>query len=126
MARPIVMTEEKIKQLKAICRLKPTLADTATFLEVSEDTIENYCKSQGMRFSEFREKHMVHTRFMIVRKIIEQCQKGNTKMLIYASKVLLGWKEPDNGDDDDDDSNDKKRIIVQLNIPSNGRDVIKK
>lgn len=93
MARPKLMTEEKIRQLKQICRLKPTLADCAAFLDISEDTIENYCKKQGMRFSEFREQNMVHTRFMIIRNIIKECEKGNTTMLIYASKNLCGWTD---------------------------------
>ena len=91
--RPSKMTEEKSRQLKAICRLKPTLADCAAFLEVSEDTIENHCNRQGMRFSEFREQNMVHTRFMIIRNIIKECEKGNTAMLIYASKNLCGWSD---------------------------------
>jgi hypothetical protein len=93
MARPIVMTEEKIRQLKSICRLKPTLKDCSAFLEVSEDTIEKYCKKIGTSFSDFREQNMVVTRFMIIRNIIKECEKGNTAMLIYASKNLCGWSD---------------------------------
>lgn len=93
MGRPIVMTEEKIKQLKAICRMKPTLADCAAFLDISEDSIVNYCKSIGLTFSLFREQNMVHTRFMIIRNIIKQCENGSIPMLIYASKNLCGWSD---------------------------------
>lgn len=99
MARPTLMTPEKIRQLEAICRLKPTMADCAAFLDVDESTIEKWIKrTHNIRFSEFRDKHMVHTRFMIIREILEQCKKGNTAMLIFASKNLCGWK--DKHDDD--------------------------
>lgn len=93
MAKKPLMTEEKIKQLKAICRLKPTQKDCASFLDVSEDTIDRYCKTLGLTFAEFREQNMVHTRFMIIRNIIKECEKGNTTMLIYASKNLCGWTD---------------------------------
>lgn len=94
MARPPKMTEEKIRQLKAICRMKPTLADCAAFLEVNTSTIEKWVKrTHGVSFSEFREQNMVHTRFMIIREILEQCEKGNMTALIYASKNLCGWSD---------------------------------
>jgi hypothetical protein len=28
---------------------------------------------------------------MIIRKILEQCEKGNTALLIFAAKNLCGW-----------------------------------
>lgn len=94
MGRPTKMTEEKINQLKAICRLKPTLKDCEAFLDIDETTIEKWIsRACGMTFSAFREKHMVHTRFMIVRNIIKECERGNTALLIYASKNLCGWKD---------------------------------
>lgn len=94
MARPPKMTEEKIRQLKSICRLKPTLQDCASFLDLHPSTIEKWInREHGISYSEFREQNMVHTRFMIVREILEQCKKGNTAMLIWASKNLLGWSD---------------------------------
>ena len=94
MARPIKMTEEKVRQLKAICRMKPTLADCAAFLEVSEDTVERWIKkNHSCSFAAFREQNMVHTRFMIVREMLEQCKKGNMTALIFASKNLCGWSD---------------------------------
>lgn len=94
MARPTKMTEEKIRQLKAICRLKPTIKDCEAFLDIDTTTIEKWIlKTHGISFSEFREQNMVHTRFMIIRNIIQECEKGNTAMLIYASKNLCGWKD---------------------------------
>lgn len=118
MGRPIIMTEEKIRQLKAICRLKPTLEDCSAFLDVCQDTIINYCKSLGITFSEFRDQNMVHTRFMIIRNIIKQCENGNTTMLIYASKNLCGWS-------DKIDASNSNEIIktIQLKYSLNTKDV---
>lgn len=96
--RPTKMTEEKIKQLKAICRLKPTLDDCGAFLDLDPTTIEKWIKrTLGLTFSAFREQHMVQSRFMIIRNILKQCEKGHPLLLIYASKNLCGWS--DNGSD---------------------------
>ena len=92
--RPKKFNEEKDRQLKAVLRLKPTLADCAAFLNVSEDTIERHIRSNyKCSFAEFREQNMVHSRFMVVRNILRECEKGNPTMLIYASKNLCGWKD---------------------------------
>ena len=94
MGAPLKFSEEKDKQLQAILRLKPTLADCAAFLDVSEDTIERHIKkSYKCTYAEFREQKMVHSRFMVVRNILRECEKGNPTMLIYASKNLCGWKD---------------------------------
>lgn len=94
MGAPTKMTPEKIKQLKAICRLKPTLEDCASFLDVDKTTIENWIrKEHDVTFSVFRQQNMVPTRFMIIRNILKECEKGNTAMLIYASKNLCGWSD---------------------------------
>lgn len=94
MARPPKMTEEKIRQLKAICRMKPTLHDCAAFLDVNPSTIDKWIKkNHNCSFSDFREQNMVHTRFMIFREMLEQCKKGHPTMLIWASKNLLGWTD---------------------------------
>jgi hypothetical protein len=90
MAKP-KMTDEKIRQFKAICRLNPTEKDCAAFLDVSEDTLENYCKTLKMTFSEFRTQNMVHTRFALIRKAIHMAENGNPAMLIFCLKNLCGW-----------------------------------
>lgn len=91
MARPIAMTEEKKKQFKTICRLNPTLKDCAAFLEVSEDSIEKYCKSLGLSFSEFRSQNMVQTRFSLIRKALHMAENGNPALMIFCLKNLCGW-----------------------------------
>jgi hypothetical protein len=93
MGRPKKFDDEKIRQLKAICRLKPTMADCAAFLDVHPDTITKYCKSIGLTFSEFREQNMVHTRFSLIRKAINKAEQGDNTMLIFCLKNLCGWAD---------------------------------
>ena len=86
--------EEKYRQLKAICRMKPTLSDCAAFLDVNESTIEKQIrKRHNCTFSDFREQNMVHTRFMVIRGLLDLCEKGNLGALIYTSKNLCGWTD---------------------------------
>lgn len=82
------------QKLKALMRLKPTLADAAAFFECSERTIERFIKDEfELTFVDFREQNMVHTRLSIVRKAIEKAEKGDNVMLIFCLKNLCGWKD---------------------------------
>jgi uncharacterized protein YbcV (DUF1398 family) len=89
-------------KLKALMRLKPTLEDTASFFECSARSIERFIRDEyDLKFVEFREQNMVHTRLAIVRKAIEKAEKGDNVMLIFCLKNLCGWKDKwDNTDDD--------------------------
>lgn len=99
MARPKVEVDET--QLKALMRLKPTLADTAAFFGVSEDTIDRRCKEfSGVSFAEFREQNMVHTRLELQRSALKQANSGNTTMLIFCLKNLCGWRDKQPGEED--------------------------
>jgi len=84
----------EIEQLKALCRLKPTLLDCAAFFEVSDRTIERIiAKYNGMTFVEFREQNMVHTRHTLIRKALDMAMSGNTAMMIFSLKNLCGWAD---------------------------------
>lgn len=88
------MTEEKIKLLENLCRMKPTLEDCGEILGVNTSTIEKWVKrTHKMSFSEFRNQKMAYTRHMIVRELLEQCKKGNMTALIWCSKNLCGWSD---------------------------------
>lgn len=101
MGRPILIDDDKDRQLRGILRLKPTLKDCAAFLEVHPDTVEKHIrKKYKMTFSEFRTENMVHTRFSLIRTAIKQAENGNTAMLIFCLKNLCGWA--------DNPSNDKE------------------
>jgi hypothetical protein len=84
---------DKVK-LKGLMRLKPTLEDTAAFFEVHPSTIERFIKSEfGLRFAEFRDQNMVHTRFNLIRKAIQKAEGGDNVMLIFCLKNLCQWKD---------------------------------
>jgi hypothetical protein len=81
-------------KLKALMRLKPTLADTAAFFECAERTIERHVRETfDLSFVEFREQNMVHTRLSLVRKAIEKAEKGDNVMLIFCLKNICQWKD---------------------------------
>lgn len=90
-----------LNKLKSLMRLKPTLADTAAFFEVSERTIERVIsKKFKISFVEFRDQNMVHTRLNIVRKAIQKAESGDNVMLIFCLKNLCGWKDKQPGEED--------------------------
>lgn len=110
--------EIDIPKLKGLLRLKPTLADTAAFFEVSERSIERFIdKNFHCTFVEFRDQNMVHTRLNLIRKAISEATKDkpNTAMLIFCLKNLCGWK--DNLDPGDDDSKNNKQFILAYEVP---------
>lgn len=99
MARPHKEIDEK--QMRALMRLMPSLADTANFFECSERTIERYVREHfELSFSEFREQNMIHTRLNIKRKAIDKAEKGDNVMLIFCLKNLCGWRDKQPGEED--------------------------
>lgn len=91
---PIDIDQTKIK---ALMRMRPTLADTAAYFECAERTIERYIRTNfDLSFVEFREQNMVHTRLSLVRKAIQKAEGGDNVMLIFCLKNLCGWvdKQP--------------------------------
>lgn len=84
--------EINFEELEKLMRWKPTLADTAAWFKVSEDTIERLIKAtDGLRFAEFRRKNMVHVRIGLVQKAISMAMKGDKTMLIFSLKNMCGW-----------------------------------
>jgi hypothetical protein len=120
LARPSIPIDEK--QLRALMRLKPTLEDCAAFFECSTSKIEKHIKENwGLRFSEFREQNMVHTRFMLVRTALEKAKKGDTAILIFCLKNLCQWK------DRYDHSPDQNTAVIPLAyVPKSIREEAKK
>jgi AraC-like DNA-binding protein len=97
------------EQMKALCRMKPTLKDVAAFFDCSEDTIERRCKEwEGMKFAEFRDKYMVEARFDLIRKALKMAEKSPAVM-IFCLKNLCKWSDnPEGGEDDE------KENVIQL------------
>jgi hypothetical protein len=81
-------------QLKALMRLKPTIDDTAAFFEVNKRTVDRFIQKEWkITFAEFRDQHMVHTRFSLIRKAIQKAEGGDNVMLVFCLKNLCDWKD---------------------------------
>jgi AraC-like DNA-binding protein len=80
-------------KLKELMRLKPSLSDTAAIFDCSNRTIERYIdKHFEMTFTEFRERHMVHSRHRLIRMAMERAETSDT-LLIFCLKALCGWSD---------------------------------
>lgn len=93
--RPSMFDDDpkKEKQLQVLMRLKPRLKDAADFFEVHPDTIEKFIKKKyQLKYSEFRDRYMVETRFNIVRALIRSAESGNIKAIELALGYFLGWR----------------------------------
>jgi hypothetical protein len=111
MARPPKLDDKTIKQLEAIMRLKPSLEDCAAFLDLDVSTITRWIrKTHKMSYAQFRDKRMVHSRFMIYRNLLALCEKQNLTALIYMSKNLCGMS-----DNPDSATSDSIEIVVKSN-----------
>lgn len=109
MGRPVVEIDET--QLKALCRLKPTLKDVAAFFNCSEDTIDRKCKELGAKtFADFRDQNMVHTRFSLIRTAIRKAENGDNTMLIFCLKNLCGWADKQQIEDLRDSAKDIEKM----------------
>ena len=104
-----LMTEEKVRTLEKLCRMKPTLVDCAEILGVNPSTIERWIrKHHKCTFAEFRNQKLAWTRHMVIRNLLKQCENGNLTALIYVSKNLCGWSDKP---EDQDDENQVQVIV---------------
>lgn len=100
-------------KLKALMRLKPSLADAAAFFDRDTRTIQRHIEQHfGVGFKEFRETHMVHTRLALVRKAIQMGEAGNVAMLIFCLKNLCDWKDKKDPVDVARDEGDTSPTVV--------------
>jgi AraC-like DNA-binding protein len=92
MSRPKVSID--FQQAESLMRMKPSLADTAAFFHVSEDTIERIIVREcGLSFVKFRERHMVHCRHELIRKAFSMAMEGDKSMLALCLKHMCGWND---------------------------------
>lgn len=119
MGAPVI--EIDMEQLAALCRMKPSLYDAARFFKCSEDTIERRIREAfNITFAEFRDQHMAHTKFDLIRKAIQKAEHSES-MHKFCLKNLADWREKT------DMTSDGKEIPappaqVVITLPKNGRE----
>lgn len=85
-------TLDQVK-LKELMRLKPTLEDTAAIFDCYPRTIQRYIEKHfACTFTEFRDRHMVHTRHALIRMAIDRAKTSDT-ILIFCLKALCDWSD---------------------------------
>lgn len=79
---------------ESLCGMWCTLIEIADFFEVSEDTVESWCKdTYGERFSDVYKKKCSKGNISLRRWQLRSAEKGNVTMQIWLGKQHLGQKE---------------------------------
>ena len=82
------------EMFEKLCGLWCTLVEIANFFDVSEDTLESWCKDQyEMTFSEVYKKKSAIGNLSLRRWQMKSAEKGNVTMQIWLGKQHLGQKE---------------------------------
>lgn len=82
------------KVLDALLQRSSTAIDCAAIMDCSVDTIERAVKEKyGIKFKEYRDKKMAHTRTRLIETALTKAFKGENVMLIFCLKNLCGWKD---------------------------------
>jgi hypothetical protein len=77
-------------QFEKLCALHCTQIEMASFFDCTDDTIENWCKSEyGETFSEVYKLKKGTGRISLRRKQFEVAMAGNVSMLIWLGKNWL-------------------------------------
>ena len=77
-----------------LCNLWCTLTEIAEFFDVSEDTLESWCKDTYQEtFSETYKKKNSKGKIALRRWQMKSAEKGNVTMQIWLGKQYLGQKE---------------------------------
>lgn len=100
MARP--KKEINASQFESLCGLQCTKEEICLVLDVTDKTLENWCKrTYGKGFSEvFKQKRGIG-RVSLRRSQFELAKKGNVTMLIWLGRQYLGQSEDPPRESDD-------------------------
>jgi hypothetical protein len=78
-----------------LCEVQATLEEIAHVLDVSEDTVECWCKrTYELGFADTYKKFSANGKTSLRRYQFEAAKKGNPTMLIWLGKQYLGQREP--------------------------------
>ena len=77
-----------------LCGIFCTRREVCTFFDVSEDTIERWCKkTYGVNFAVVYEQKKDNGRISLRRAMFQGALKGNVALLIWLSKQHLGMTD---------------------------------
>lgn len=80
--------------VKKLCHIQCTRDEIASFLQVSNDTLERAVKREhNMDYAAFYKQHADGGKRSLRRKMFEVALNGNVGMLIWLSKQQLGMRE---------------------------------
>lgn len=84
-----------LKRLENYMWTRPTLAMTALFFGVSEDTIESTIKLHyALSFSDFRAQRIMHSKHSLIQKCMQMgLEEGHWPSLKFALQNLADWTE---------------------------------
>lgn len=88
--------KNKIKKdiFEKLCGMWCTLVEIADFFDVSEDTVESWCKdTYETTFSEVYKRRSSQGNISLRRWQLKSAEKGNVTMQIWLGKQHLGQKE---------------------------------
>ena len=89
-----------------LCNIHCTGEEIASIMDVHYDTLNNHCNDEhGINFSEYYKKVAASGKMSLRRKQFETALDGNTSMLIWLGKNLLGQKDQPDGAADRQDIN---------------------
>ena len=91
--RPKIVIDKE--QFEKLCSLQCTLAEMLAFFDVSDKTLESWCKrTYGLNFSEvFKQKRQAG--FISLRRTQFQLAKKSAAMAIFLGKNYLGQTDKD-------------------------------
>lgn len=82
-----------MKKLAMFMANYPTEENTCLFFDITMKTLSRQIKQEtGLTFSQFREKHIINTRHVLVQKALYRAlEKESDRMLELCLKNLNGW-----------------------------------
>jgi hypothetical protein len=100
-------------KLQKLMRMKPRLEDAAVVMGCSGKTIERFIRQEyNLSFSEFRDLHMAHCRFELVRTAYELATVDkNVVALLFCLKNMCDWKN-DGGDIRGPEADEKPSVVM--------------
>lgn len=108
-----VLTDDGFERLKKLINIHCTQVEVCDVLGVTDKTLNKALKERGeLPFSEFYKKHSNEGRASLRREQWKAAQKGNTSMLIWLGKQLLGQKDKIEQDNTSSDGSHAPDTII--------------